>query len=149
MRSLLIFALLSFGFLASTQAQEAQVFTKNGKILDVIKTPNNTLVELSKADSTFNFNVAVANFPSGKKLDWHAHPGGQILIITEGVGYYQEKGKAKIVVRKGEIITCQPGIVHWHGSSVENGVTYLAISPAQKGPTVWLDKVTEEDYLKK
>lgn len=148
MKSFKIILLLNIIFLTKMNAQEAQYFTKNGKILEVIKTPNNTLVELSKADSTFNFNVAVASFPASKKLDWHYHPGGQILVITEGVGYYQEKGKAKLIVRKGEIITCQPGVVHWHGSSVEAGVTYLAISPAQKGATVWLEKVSEEDYLK-
>lgn len=139
---------MNIGFLAKINAQETQIFTRNGKTLEVIKTANNTLVELLKADSTFNFNVAVATFPASKRLDWHYHPGGQILVITEGVGYYQEKGKAKLVVRKGEIITCQPGIVHWHGSSVETGVTYLAISPAQKGATVWLEKVSEEEYLK-
>jgi quercetin dioxygenase-like cupin family protein len=35
--------------------------------------------------------VAHAEFAPGAKLDWHIHPGGQILMITEGTGYYQEK----------------------------------------------------------
>jgi quercetin dioxygenase-like cupin family protein len=148
MKPFILVTILCASLFNNLKAQEALVFTKDGKPIEVRKTPNNTLIELYKADSTFNFNVAVASFPAGKKLDWHYHPGGQILLITEGIGYYQEKGKPKLTVRKGEVITCQPGVEHWHGSSVETGVTYLAVSPAQKGATVWLQKVTDEEYQK-
>jgi len=149
MKQLLLFAVLfsitAFNILA---AQETTFFTKDGVQLPVRNTGNNTLVELYHADSIFTYNIAVAIFPPRKKLDWHYHPGGQILIITEGVGYYQERGMPKRIVRKGEVIKCLPGVEHWHGASIETGVTYLATSPAQKGPTVWLLKVTDEEYQK-
>ena len=141
--------LLSAALLNKTVAQDSTIYTKDGVALEVRNTGNNTLVELYKADSIFTFNIAVAKFPPGKKLDWHYHPGGQILIITEGIGYYQERGKPKRVVNKGEVIKCLPGVEHWHGSSVEAGVTYLATSPAQRGATVWLQKVTDEEYNSK
>lgn len=144
----LAIALLSTALLNKAGAQDSTIYTRDGVGITVHATPNNTLAELYKADSVFNFNIAVAKFPPGKKLDWHYHPGGQILIITEGVGYYQERGQPKRIVRKGEVIKCLPGVEHWHGSSVESGVTYLATSPAQRGPTVWLEKVKEEDYNK-
>jgi hypothetical protein len=32
-------------------------------------------------------------YEAGAKLDWHSHPGGQVLLITEGAGYYQERRK--------------------------------------------------------
>ena len=150
MKQFLFFlTLLSAALLNKTVAQDSTIFTKDGVPLEVRSTGNNTLVELYKADSIFTFNIAVAKFPAGKKLDWHYHPGGQILIITEGVGYYQERGKPKRIVHKGEVIKCLPGVEHWHGSSVEAGVTYLATSPAQKGATVWLQKVTDEEYNSK
>jgi quercetin dioxygenase-like cupin family protein len=146
---LLFLTLLSSALLNKTVAQDSTIFTKDGVPLEVRSTGNNTLVELYRADSIFTFNIAVAKFPAGKKLDWHYHPGGQILIITEGIGYYQERGKPKRIVHKGEVIKCLPGVEHWHGSSVETGVTYLATSPAQKGATVWLQKVTDEEYNSK
>jgi quercetin dioxygenase-like cupin family protein len=46
---------------------------------------------LSSADSLFNYSFAQHSLQQVQKLDWHIHPAGQILIITEGTGYYQEK----------------------------------------------------------
>src|SRR5205085_8067380 len=104
------------------------------------------LTELNGADSVFNFSTAQAVFEAGARLDWHQHPGGQILLITDGVGFYQEKGKPKQTVRKGDIVKCQPGIEHWHGATPESGVTYIATSPAQRGKTIWLQRVTDQEY---
>jgi quercetin dioxygenase-like cupin family protein len=38
------------------------------------------------------------------------HPGGQILLIMEGTGYYQERGKPIQIVHKGDVIKCLPGV---------------------------------------
>lgn len=146
---LLLISLLSTALFNKVVAQDSTIYTKDEVPLEVRNTENNTLVELNRPDSIFNFSIAVAKFPPGKKLDWHYHPGGQILIITEGIGYYQERGKTKRIVRKGEVIKCLPGVEHWHGSSVEAGVTYLATSPAHRGATVWLEKVKDEEYNSK
>jgi quercetin dioxygenase-like cupin family protein len=139
--------LLGATFFNDLMAQDANtVFTKDGKALEVRTTPMNTLIELNKADSIFKFNIAVANFPAGKKLDWHYHPDGQILVYTDGIGYYQERGKPKRVVQKGEVIKCLPGVEHWHGASAESAASYMATYSTLKGVTVWLEKVSDEDY---
>lgn len=145
-KTLCLLMLLTAALLTKAAAQTDTVFTKDGVVIPAHNTGNNTLVELYKADSTFTFNVAAASFPAGKKLAWHYHPGGQILIWTEGTGYYQERGKPIQVVHKGEVIKCSPGVQHWHGASLNEGATYLAVSPAQKGSTVWLEAVTDEEY---
>jgi len=98
------------------------VYLKEGIPLNVLKTSSNSLVELNKEDSLFSYNIAVAEFEAGKKLAWHYHPGGQVLIITEGAGFYQERGKPKRLVKKGEVIKCMPNVEHWHGASLESGV---------------------------
>jgi quercetin dioxygenase-like cupin family protein len=101
---------------------------------------------LDAGDSTFDYALAVATFDARAKLDWHVHPGGQILLILEGTGYYQERGKPIQIVHKGDVIKCAPGVEHWHGASPTSGFTYLATTPIQKGQTVWLEPVSDKDY---
>jgi quercetin dioxygenase-like cupin family protein len=128
-------------------AQDAFAFYRGEAFPPARATPAAWLQELHKADALLNANIAVAEFLPNTRLAWHNHPGGQILLITDGVGYYQEKGKPKQIVRAGDVIRCEPGVEHWHGGSVESGLTYVAISPAQKGGTVWGEAVADADYL--
>src|SRR5688572_25304257 len=127
-------------------AQDAYGFFRGETFPAPRPTPAAWLMELHKADELLGSNIAVAEFLPNTRLAWHQHPGGQILIITDGVGYYQEKGKARQIVRTGDVIRCPPGVLHWHGAAIESPVTYVAISPAQKGGTVWADAVTDAEY---
>lgn len=146
-RVLLYTILLSAALSSQVAAQDAPIFPKGEKAANVHHTGSVWLHELVKADSILDIHVSAATFDAGAKLDWHIHPGGQILLITEGIGYYQEKGQPKQTVRKGDVVKCLPNIPHWHGASPENGVTYLAInSNNEKGKTSWLQKVTDEEY---
>jgi len=90
--------------------------------------------------------VGNVTFAAGARSNWHTHPGGQILLATEGVGYYQEKGKAKITLRKGDSIKCPPNLAHWHGASQDTAFVQIAITGRQHGPTKWLEPVSDEDY---
>lgn len=133
----------------STQAvaQDASIFPKGEKAANVHHVGNVWLNELSPADSTFYYGTSLATMERGAYLFWHKHPGGQILMIIDGTGYYQERGKAKQTVRKGDVVKCQPGVEHWHGATPTSDVTYLATSPAQKGKTIWLQRVTDKEYF--
>lgn len=139
---ILLFAALS----TRSVAQDTSIFQKG----EISTTDNHTgtiwLNELNKPDSIFNYSFAVATYAPGAKLDWHIHPAGQILLITEGAGYYQEKGKPIQIVHKGDVITCLPGVAHWHGASPDSAFAYLAVTPVTKGKTIWLQRVTDEEY---
>lgn len=78
----------------STQAvaQEVPIFPKGEKSPNVHHTGDVWLNELNGADSTFNFSIAVATFEPGAKLDWHIHPGGQILLYLSQ--------KVLVIIRK-------------------------------------------------
>ncbi len=144
-----LFGLLFFAFIAfagNISAQDISMFLKDKPLPPPRATPAAWLLELNAADSVIDMGISVAAFLPNTRLDWHHHPGGQVLIFTEGTGYYQERGKTKQIVRKGDVIKCLPGVEHWHGASLESGVTYIAASPAKKGRTVWLEKVTDEQY---
>lgn len=148
MKRLLLFILLvPAALFTKAVAQDASIFPKGEKAANVHHTGNVWLQELVKADPILDVHISVATFDAGARLDWHMHPGGQILLITEGIGYYQEKGERGKVVRKGDVVKCLPNIAHWHGASPEKGVTYLAInSNNEKGKTAWLQKLTDKEY---
>ena len=69
----------------------------------------------------------------------------QVLIYVEGEGYYQERGKDPIILKAGDIVKCEKGVEHWHSSTKENDVTYLALYGGEQ-PTVWTEKLTQEYY---
>ncbi|UKT64274.1 cupin domain-containing protein [Pedobacter mucosus] len=104
---------------------------------------------LVDADSLNENAVGNVTFAPGARSNWHSHPAGQIVLATEGVGYYQEKGKAKVTLRKGDIVKCPPNLPHWHGASPDVKFVQVAISSRSKGPAVWLDEVPDSVYLAK
>lgn len=98
-------------------------------------------------DSMLNCQVGNVVFEPGARNNWHTHPGGQILIVTDGTGYYQEKGKQKKIIRQGDVVAIAPEIIHWHGASADSKFTHIAINPnTQKGVVAWLERVTDEEY---
>ena len=98
------------------------------------------------ADSLNQTSVGNVTFEAGARTKWHLHPAGQILLVTDGVGYYQEKGQPRKILRKGDAIKCPPNTAHWHGASADSAFVQLAITGREKGETVWLKEVTEEEY---
>src|SRR5215217_7191284 len=59
-------------------------------------------------DTTYNTVVGNVYFEPGARSNWHRHPSGQILIITDGVGFHQIKGQPRKTIKKGDVIKCPP-----------------------------------------
>lgn len=98
-------------------------------------------------DSTYNTSIGNVTFEPGARTNWHKHPGGQILLITGGQGFYQEAGKSPQVLHKGDVVRIPPEAVHWHGATANTSLTHIAISPnTDKGSVVWLKPVTDAEY---
>lgn len=146
-KTLAAIIIIFVAFLNQAIAQDATLFPK-GEIGKNIENYTGTiwLNELSTPDSIFKFGVAQAIYAKDSKLDWHIHPGGQILLITDGTGYYQEKGKGVQIVHKGDVIKCAPGVEHWHGATPNSQFAYVALSPSEKGKTIWKTRVTDAEY---
>jgi len=86
-------------------------------------------------------------FEPGARTAWHSHPLGQTLIVTSGVGRVQRWGDPVDEIRPGDIVWIPPGQKHWHGASLTNGMSHIAISERLDGKTVdWMEKVTDEQY---
>lgn len=44
------------------------------------------------------------------------------------------------------MVTCPANKEHWHGASNDQPFIQVAVTSTQKGPTVWLQKVSDEEY---
>lgn len=96
-------------------------------------------------DSELGYNITKATFRANSTLDWHKHSSPQVLIIVEGRGYYQERGEEPIILGKGDILMCDKDIEHWHSSTKDTDVTYLAIYGGEQ-PTIWTEVLTQDYY---
>lgn len=102
---------------------------------------------LVPSDSIFNCPVYHVTFEPGTRNNWHKHPGGQILLVTNGYGYYQEEGKPVQKLQKGDVVKIHPHVKHWHGATPDNWFTHLAISTNPEiGETEWLEPVMDHEY---
>lgn len=125
----------------------AAIFPKGEKGSQDLFTGNAYNIGLVDADSIFTTAVGNVYFEPGARSNWHSHPSGQILIITDGVGYHQIEGKPVEVIQKGSIIKCPPNVRHWHGASAKVGLQQLYIVPnTEKGIVNWDEAVTDKQY---
>ena len=132
----------------TTKEQKTEtIFPKGEKITNNNFTGTAYLQMLVNNDSVYNTSIGNVTFEPGASTNWHKHPGGQILLVTDGSGYYQEKGKPAQVIKKGDVVKIPPDTEHWHGAAPDNSLTHIAISPkTDKGSVVWLQAVTDEEY---
>ena len=80
-------------------------------------------------DSIYNMVIGNVYFEPGARSNWHIHPSGQILLITDGVGYHQIKGQPRQTIKKGDVIKCPANVEHWHGASPDTGMQQMYILP--------------------
>lgn len=98
---------------------------------------------LVPAENDMGCSVSQITFAPGARNHWHRHPHGQILLVTEGRGYYQERGQPVRELKPGDVVVIAQGVEHWHGAVADQSFTHLTIS---KGQTTWLEPVSEEAY---
>jgi quercetin dioxygenase-like cupin family protein len=105
--------------------------------------PNFTGGEVKTIKENSDGKPAHFYFSPGARTKWHSHEGGQIILVEDGVGLYQEKGGPVVELRAGETHYCPPGVVHWHGASPKEGGTQFNVS---RGSITWLAEVTDQEY---
>jgi len=142
--ALAIFIILPIYTFAQSSSYEVKSYLEEGN-----KAPNTHYIgeawlnSLLRAEGDLNYNITKATFKANSTLDWHKHTSPQVLIVVDGLGYYQERGKAPLKMKVGDIIKCQPDTEHWHASSKESDVTYLAI---YSGETAWTEVLSQKNY---
>ncbi len=98
-------------------------------------------------EKTFDTQAYDVKFPAKARTYWHSHPGGQLLFVTSGKGYYQEKGKPARLLQKGGVVEIPVNVVHWHGAAPDSEFVHLGVScRTDKGPARWFGEVTDKEY---
>lgn len=105
---------------------------------------------LNPLASSNGVGVSNVTFEAGCRNNWHIHhKGGQILLVTDGRGYYQEWGKPAQELKPGDVVNIPPEVKHWHGAAKDSSFVHVAIStPAKGASNEWLEPVDDETYNK-
>jgi len=132
---------------ATEKRNEGTVFPKGDRAPADYFTGMVYLQMLAQKTGGNDYTIGSVTFEPGARSNWHTHPAGQTLIVIDGKGLYQEKGKLIKTINKGETIVCDPDVEHWHGASPESQMTHIAITNDKgNGNVVWLQPVTDEEY---
>lgn len=100
-------------------------------------------------DKNNDFSVSNVLFEPDARTHWHTHPRGQVLLVTEGNGFYQEQGKPARSLKKGDVVNIPENTVHWHGASANSLLAHIAITNYKGSENVsWLKPVTDQEYNK-
>jgi len=133
----------------SSGSSESTVFPKGEKVEIPYFTGNAYLKMLVGSEPTYNCPIGNVTFEPGARNYWHKHPGGQILLVTAGRGYYQEEGKPARELHAGDVVTIAPDVKHWHGAAPDSWFVHLAISTnPEAGAPEWLEPVGDDVYGK-
>lgn len=97
--------------------------------------------------------VVMANvtFEPSCRNDWHIHHatsgGGQILLCTDGRGWYCEENKPPLELHPGDTVTIPANVKHWHGAAKDSWFSHIAVEcPGENRSTEWLERVPDEEY---
>jgi alkylhydroperoxidase/carboxymuconolactone decarboxylase family protein YurZ len=72
---------------------QSNVLSKGDKVVNDNFTGDAWVNRIMQTDTAFNMVIGKVTFSQKARSNWHRHSSGQILLITDGLGYYQEKGK--------------------------------------------------------
>ncbi|MEI3160709.1 MAG: cupin domain-containing protein [Oscillospiraceae bacterium] len=102
-------------------------------------------------DPTKTVFLANVTFSPACRNNWHIHHaksgGGQLLLCTDGLGWYQEAGKRAQALHPGDVVTIPAGVKHWHGAQKDCWFSHIAIEcPGEETSNEWLEPVTDAEY---
>jgi quercetin dioxygenase-like cupin family protein len=108
--------------------QSESVFPKGEKIDSDNFTGTVWLQMMGAKDSTLHAGYGNVTFEPGARTNWHVYPGGQLLFITKGKGYYKAKGYPVRSLSAGDVVEIPRNVPHWHGAAPDSEFAHIAVS---------------------
>lgn len=131
----------------NTSENQNTIFPKGEKASAAYFTGTAWVNILVPQDETGKYSIGNVTFEPGCRNNWHTHPAGQILLVTDGKGYYQEKGKHARLLSKGDVVVIPSNVEHWHGATQDSSFTHIAVTnTTEESAVTWLTPVTDEEY---
>lgn len=101
--------------------------------------------------STDGVVIGNVTFAPGCRNHWHIHQaakgGGQILLCTNGRGWYQEERQPARELHAGDVVHIPAGVKHWHGAAKDSWFVHLAVEiPGENAKNEWCEPVSCETY---
>jgi len=97
-------------------------------------------------DETGSYAVGNVVFETGCRNNWHTHPAGQILLVTDGKAIITNEGSQQVLTR-GDVVVIPSHVEHWHGAAADSCLTHIVITNnTREGAVLWLAPVTDEEY---
>jgi 4-carboxymuconolactone decarboxylase len=148
---LLVTTVLSLSLLTPLSAQTITI-TRSGS-QPSRQGPAENFTGSVRVDAPFGPNApsrtsgALVTFQPGARSAWHAHPLGQTLIVTDGIGRVQQWGGPIDEIRPGDVVWIPPNQKHWHGAAPNSSMAHIAIVEQLDGKsTDWMEKVSDAQY---
>ena len=105
------------------------------------------LTPLLTAPHPVDMAVMSVTFECCARSDWHSHPLGQLLIVTEGSGLVQQRGQRVRRIEVGDVVWTPPGVENWHGAGIHGAMTHVAIVWSKDGSIVdWKEAVSDAEH---
>lgn len=82
-------------------------------------------------------SAAVVRFEAGVRNHWHAHAGGQLLVVIEGEGWVQARRTDAQRIQVGDTVVTEPNEEHWHGAGRTGPFAHIVVNI---GETHWLEE---------
>jgi quercetin dioxygenase-like cupin family protein len=103
---------------------------------------------IAAPEATARTGAALVHFAPGARTAWHAHPYGQTIYLTEGIGRCQRDGGPVEEIGPGDRVYFEPGEKHWHGAAPNRFMTHVAIQETDEtgSPVTWGEHVPDEQY---
>ena len=98
--------------------------------------------------NTEGVHISNVTFEPKCRNNYHIHhKGGQVLLCTDGEGWYQEFGKTARKLHPGDVVFIPAEVKHWHGATKDSWFTHIALGiPAKDASTEWLEPVNDDEY---
>lgn len=92
--------------------------------------------------------ICNVTFTAKCRNNWHIHHNtAQILLCTDGEGWYREWGAPVRKLAAGDIVVIPPEVKHWHGAG-KTAFSHVSVSipEGENGATEWCERVSDEEY---